>query len=319
MSRNIFRWQRGKPTCGWLMSDKTPIIVIDRNTGEPFEETVLGEKWMRWAYQDSKSGILERILFRSTFISKLLGKWYDSSFSKGKIDATIEELAIDVDEFEQPKEGYRSFNAFFTRQLKPDARPFNKDPELLVSPADGRALVFPALDKDTFAPVKGHPFDIRKMLPGHADRYSNGALAIVRLCPADYHRYHFPCAGDITEYRCIAGALHSVNPIALASGPDVFGGNKRSYTLINTEHAGTICFMEIGAFGVGGIVNTRCSGHVEKIDEKGYFKFGGSTIVLVFEPGRIRFCEDLVANSATGKETLVKVGQPLATAIVSGF
>ena len=300
------------------MADKAPIIVIDRETNEPFEETVLGEKWIRWAYQDSRLRFLERILFRSPWVSKLVGKWYDSSFSRGKIDAVIEELAIDVDEFAQPQERYRSFNEFFVRQLKPDARPFSTDPELIVSPADGRVLVFPILDEATFAPVKGHPFDIRKMLPGHADRFVNGALAIVRLCPADYHRYHFPCAGDITEYRNIAGALHSVNPIALGSGPDVFGDNKRSYTLIDTECAGILCFMEVGAFGVGGIVNTRCSGHVEKMDEKGYFKFGGSSVVLVFEPGRIRFCEDLVANSDAGKETLVKVGQPLATAIVPG-
>ena len=301
------------------MADNTPIIVIDRETGEPFEETVLGEKWIRWAYQDARLGILERILFRSTLISKLMGKWYDSSFSKGKIETVIEALAINEDEFAQPTESYASFNAFFTRQLKPETRPFSMDPGVLVSPAEGRVLVFPTLDEDRFVPVKGHPISIRKMLPGHADRYTNGALAIVRLCPADYHRYHFPCAGKIIEHKRIAGALHSVNPIALASGRDVFGNNQRSYTLIETEHAGTICFMEIGAFGVGGIVNMRCSGSVRKMDEKGYFKFGGSTIVLVFEPGRIRFYEDLAANSAAGRETLVKVGQPLANVNVSEF
>jgi len=297
------------------MADNAPIIVIDRETGEPFEETVLGEKWLRWAYQDGRSGFLKRLLFRSSCVSKLMGKWYDSGFSKGKIDAVIEELAIDVDEFAQPKESYSSFNDFFIRHLKPEARPFSTEPESLVCPGDGRALVFPRLDKDTFVPVKGHPFTIRKMLGGCADRFINGALAIIRLCTADYHRYHFPCAGDIIEYQDIDGALHSVNPIALGSGPDVFGENKRSYTLINTRHAGTLCFVEVGAFGVGSIVNTHCSGHVEKMDEKGYFKFGGSSVVLVFEPGRIRFCEDLVANSAAGRETLVKVGQSLATAM----
>jgi phosphatidylserine decarboxylase len=297
------------------MAENTPIIVVDRETGEPFEETVLGEKWIRWAYQDAQSAILERILFRSAGISKLMGKWYDSSLSKRKIGPVIAELAIDVDEFAQPPESYQSFNDFFARRLKPDARPFDTDPKLLVSPADGRVLVFPALDQHTFAPVKGYPFDIRKMLPGYADRFINGALAIVRLCPADYHRYHFPCSGDISAYGCIAGALHSVNPIAIASGPDVFGDNKRSYTIIESEHAGTICFMEVGAFGVGGIVNLRCSGHVAKMDEKGYFKFGGSSIVLIFESGRVRFCDDLVANSATGRETLIKVGQPLAKTV----
>ena len=298
------------------MANNAPIIIIDRETGEPFEETVLGEKWIRWAYQDSRSGFLERILFRSSCVSKLMGKWYDSAFSRGKINEVIEQLAIDDDEFAQPRESFKSFNEFFTRELKPDIRPFSTDPGLIVSPADGRVLVFPSLDADAFAPVKGYPFDIRRMIPEHADRFTNGALAIVRLCPADYHRYHFPCAGDIAEYRCINGALHSVNPIALASGRDVFGDNKRCYTLIETEPAGTMCFLEIGAFGVGGIVNTCISGHVEKMDEKGYFKFGGSTVVLLFEHGRVRFCEDLVVNSDDGKETLIKVGQPLATAIL---
>jgi len=297
------------------MVENAPIIVIDRETGEPFEEKVMGERWIRWAYQDARSRFLERILFRSSCLSRLMGKWCDSPFSKGKIDAAIEDLGIDVDEFAQPKGSFSSFNDFFIRHLKPEARPFSAEPQTLVCPADGRALVFPGLDDDTFVPVKGHPFTIRKMLQGRADRFIDGALAIVRLCPADYHRYHFPCSGEITECRDIDGAFHSVNPIALGSGADVFGENKRSYTLINTKHAGTICFVEVGAFGVGSIVNTCCSGHVEKMGEKGYFKFGGSSIVLVFEPGRIRFSDDLVANSAVGMETLVKVGQPLATAI----
>ena len=123
--------------------------------------------------------------------------------------------------------------------------------------------------------------------------------------------------GDIVllEPREHDANFFSVNPIALGSGPDVFGDNKRCYTLIDTDHAGTLCFVEVGAFGVGAIVNTCCAGHVEAMDEKGYFKFGGSSVVLVFEPGRIRFCEDLVANSDAGKETLVRVGQPLATTL----
>ena len=101
------------------MADTTPIVVIDRQTGQPFEETVLGEKWIRWAYQDASSRFLERILFRSSWISRLMGMWYDSAFSKGKIESVIEELSIDVDEFAQAKESYSSFNEFFIRRLKP--------------------------------------------------------------------------------------------------------------------------------------------------------------------------------------------------------
>jgi len=297
------------------MTEHAPIIVMDRETGESFAETVLGERWIRWAYQDARSRFWERLLFRSAGISKLMGWWYDSPFSRGKIDGVIEELAIDMDECADSRESFGSFNAFFTRKLKPEARPYSSDPQDIICPAEGRALVIPTLDSDTYAPVKGHPFSLRRMLPEHAHHFVNGALAVIRLCPADYHRYHYPCAGTVAECRRIAGAYHSVNPIALVSGPDVFGENRRSVSLIDTEHVGRICFVEVGAFGVGCIVNTRCTGRVEKMEEKGYFKFGGSTVVLGFEPGRIRFSEDLIANSAAGRETLVKVGQPLARAI----
>ena len=291
------------------------IQVVDRATGETFDEVILGEKWIRWAYQDSGSSLLERVLFRSSLVSRLFGAWFDSPLSKGKIASVVEELSIDMNEARYPVEGFACFIDFFVRHLKPEARPYDEDPSVIVSPADGRVLVFPKLDEDVFVPVKGHPMSIRTMLPGIHERFLGGALAIVRLCPADYHRYHFPAKGTIIESHDIPGALHSVNPIALGAGPDVFGANKRSLTLIETSAAGTMCFVEVGAFGVGSIVNTATSGAVAKMQEKGYFKFGGSTVVVVFEPGKIRFSDDLVANSAKGLETLVKVGQPLATAI----
>ncbi|WP_424977401.1 archaetidylserine decarboxylase [Leisingera sp. S232] len=294
---------------------RAPILVVHRETGETFEETVLGEKWVRWAYQNASARPVEKILFRSALISRLMGAWFDSRFSRRKIDAVINELSIDMSEATAPAAAYDCFNDFFVRHLKPEARPFSADPSDIVSPADGRVLVFPELAEDVFVPVKGYPMSVRSMLPGIAQRFIGGALAIVRLCPADYHRYHFPAAGRITASQDIPGALHSVNPIALGAGPDVFGENKRTWTLIETENCGSYCFVEVGAFGVGSIVNTRTSGDVKKMDEKGYFKFGGSTVVVVFEPGKVRFSKDLVENSAKGRETLVKVGQPFATVL----
>ncbi len=296
------------------MPAHAPIIVIDRQSGRPFEEAVLGERWIRWAYQDAGSGPVQRLLFGSPLLSRLMGAYYDSPLSRGKIAPVIEQLGIDRSEFAEPAD-YRSFNDFFIRRLKPACRPYSRDPRTLVSPADGRVLVFPALEEDRFAPVKGFPFSIRRMLGRHAERFVGGALAIVRLCPADYHRYHFPCAGRITHYEDMPGALHSVNPIALASGADVFGANKRSLTLLETERAGTLAYVEVGAFGVGSIVNVRREGTVERMDEKGWFKFGGSTVVLAFEPGKVEFSADLAAHSAAGRETLVKVGQDLARAL----
>ncbi|WP_323780594.1 archaetidylserine decarboxylase [Leisingera sp.] len=294
---------------------RDPILVVDRDTGVTFEEAVLGEKWIRWAYQNASARPIEKLLFRSSLISRLMGAWFDSRLSKGKIKAVIEDLSIDMSEASADTESFSCFNDFFVRHLKPEVRPFSTGPKDVVSPADGRVLVCPELAEDVFVPVKGYPMSVRTMLPGIADRFTGGALAIARLCPADYHRYHFPVTGRIIAAQDIPGALHSVNPIALGAGPDVFGENKRSWTLIESENAGTYCFVEVGAFGVGSIINTRTEGAVQKMDEKGYFKFGGSTVVVVFEPGRIRFADDLVANSAKGRETLVKVGQPLATAL----
>ncbi len=297
------------------LMQRDPILVVDRDTGVTFEEAVLGEKWIRWAYQNASARPIEKLLFRSSLISRLMGAWFDSRLSKGKIKAVIEDLSIDMSEASADTESFSCFNDFFVRHLKPEVRPFSTGPKDVVSPADGRVLVCPELAEDVFVPVKGYPMSVRTMLPGIADRFTGGALAIARLCPADYHRYHFPVTGRIIAAQDIPGALHSVNPIALGAGPDVFGENKRSWTLIESENAGTYCFVEVGAFGVGSIINTRTEGAVQKMDEKGYFKFGGSTVVVVFEPGRIRFADDLVANSAKGRETLVKVGQPLATAL----
>lgn len=295
------------------MTSKIPINVVDRETGHEFEETVMGEKWIRWAYQDSSSNLIERTLFKCSLISRLMGWWYDSPFSKGKIDSAIQELSIDESEFLAPKSTFKNFNDFFTRHLKPEARPVDLNDDVIVSPADGRVLVFPKLDEDIYVPVKGFPFSIKTLLPDSYERFIGGALAIVRLCPADYHRYHFPCDGQITQSQDINGDLHSVNPIALGSGPDVFGDNKRTITMIDTERFGQVCFIEVGAFGVGSIVNTKTSGAVKKMDEKGYFKFGGSTVVLVFEKDTVTFSQDLITNSENRKETLVKVGQTFAT------
>ncbi|WP_293573508.1 archaetidylserine decarboxylase [Phaeobacter sp.] len=293
---------------------RDPILVVDRETGETFEEVVLGEKWIRWAYQNASAKPVEKLLFRSSLVSRLMGTWFDSRLSRGKISAVVEQLSIDMSEATQPTDLYNSFNDFFARNLRPEARPFDADPQQIVSPADGRVLVFPELSEDVFVPVKGHPMSIRTMLPNLAERFIGGALAIVRLCPADYHRYHFPASGRITAAQDLPGALHSVNPIALGAGPDVFGENKRSWTLVENDMIGGYAFVEVGAFGVGSIINTTTQGAVEKMQEKGYFKFGGSTVVVVFEPGKIQFAEDLLSNSAMGRETLVKVGQPLATA-----
>ncbi len=291
-----------------------PVQYYKRSPRELLSEAVMGEKWIRWAYQNAGSGMLVRCLFSSGLVSRLMGLYYDSRLSHSKIQQAIEELDIDPSEFLDPVDRFHSFNQFFTRRLKPECRPADMSEESLVSPADGRILVFPKLDAEaTAVPVKGRRFTAGELLNREAPEYANGSLAVVRLCPADYHRFHFPCSGTITEQKDINGAYHSVNPIALATGLNVFGENKRAYNIIQSPQFGKVCFMEVGAFGVGSIVQTFEGTTVEKMQEKGYFTFGGSTIILIFEPQQIEFSGDLVENSAEGYETLVKVGETIAT------
>jgi phosphatidylserine decarboxylase len=139
-------------------------------------------------------------------------------------------------------------------------------------------------------------------------------MVIARLCPVDYHRFHFPCDGLADTPQLINGPLYSVNPIALQRRFAILSENKRVITEIESELFGTVLFVEIGATAVGTIKQTfRPNQVVYKGQEKGYFEFGGSCIVLLFEENRIVFDADLVANTKQGFETLVKFGESLGT------
>ena len=301
------------------------ILYYDRELKTLCKETVLGDSFIKWAYQTMSGRLLSPILFCSSILSRMLGWYFDSGLSKGKIEGTIDHLAIVKSEFLPPESGetseaavigqYKTFNQFFYRKLKPESRPFSEKIEDFVSPADGRILVYDKLDESTLLPVKGAVDTFNSLFNREISDFDGGKVAVVRLCPADYHRYHFPCAGKIGEVKKVKGGYHSVNPVALEQRPDLFCLNKREYTMIESETFGKVAYMEVGAFGVAGIEQTYKGETVEKMDEKGYFKFGGSTVVLVFQKGKIEFSGDLLEQSAAGHETLVKVGQTIASAV----
>jgi phosphatidylserine decarboxylase len=158
--------------------------------------------------------------------------------------------------------------------------------------------------------VKGSTISIDLLLhsPIAAQLYDKGAALVLRLAPQDYHRFHFPDSGVAEPTRTIPGRYHSVNPIALARVPDVFCCNKRTVTDFQSRHFGPIAYIEIGAFRVGSIVQTYVPGEVTKGQEKGYFQFGGSTIIVLFAPDSIVFDADLMEDSAQGLEVAVKAG-----------
>jgi phosphatidylserine decarboxylase len=294
-----------------------PLFFYRRGSAAKEEEIILGGGLMRWAYQNRVGKSLSGFLFNHTWPSRLAGWFANTRTSRRQITPVIRDLGIDASEFADTAESFPTFNAFFSRHLKPGARPFAPAPEEIAAPADGRVLVHPRLRKEAVIPVKGKPFTADALLGRPAAEYYDGSLAIVRLCPADYHRFHFPCDSRIIEQQRIKGRYHSVNQAVLALGIDVFGENERQVAILENDLLGQFAYVEVGAFGVGGIVQTYAGPSVRKGSEKGYFQYGGSTIVLLFQPGRIQFAEDLAAHSAEGYETFLKAGEVLAKAVVA--
>ena len=294
------------------MSKCQPIKFIDRAAGKECTETVMGQGALNFAYNTLLGRCLWGMLFNTSFFSDLMGSYYDSPRSKKSIKKLLAIPGLKADEAEKDWQSYRSFNDFFTRKLKPGLRPAADGDNVLCSPADGRLLVYPDVAKDAEVPVKGALRSLEALcgmsLP--EKRYS---VAVIRLAPIDYHRYHYPCAcKNAGKPFRIKGKYHSVNPMAFKKAPDLFVENARVVTPLESPVFGKFCFIDVGAFGVGSIVNTA-EDKMEhaKLDEKGYFKFGGSTVILVMDANKVKFDDDLIQNSARQIEMLVRCGEKI--------
>lgn len=189
------------------------------------EEIVYGEDLMRLAYGTHVGLRLSGKAFLQRWLSRLGGLYFDSGWSRRKIRPFVERLGIDLSETSKALHEYRSFNEFFARNLKQGRRPIDPDLESLISPADGRLLVFPRLEEDTLAHVKWAPVHLMELFNRERSlvkRYSNGACGVLRLGPPDYHRFHFPVAGTVGITTTVPGFLHSVSPYALEKRIPVF-------------------------------------------------------------------------------------------------
>ena len=284
------------------MNEPTSVEFVDRRTNSLVAESILGDKALRFAYETLLGRTLWPVLFGSKFVSAVLGRYYDSPRSRKAIAALAATPGCKADEAEKPLEQYSSFNEFFTRRLKPGARPMG---EGFVSPADGRLRLYLGAGADLPFPLKGAKRTLGEVFGGEVVSGSFD-IAVVRLAPVDYHRFHFPCDCEVDgPVKILPGEYHSVSPIALVKCPDVYAGNERQIVKCRASF-GEFWMVDVGAFGVGTIVQTYEGRRFAKGDEKGYFKFGGSTVVLVMPAGAVAFDPDIVRNSAQGLETLVR-------------
>ncbi len=289
------------------------INYIERNTNQLKHEIVPGKGLLKWFYNGSIGKATLHLLMKRKMVTVLCGKYMDSRHSTKRIERFIRVNAVNIQECRKNTLAqFTSFNDFFYRKLNANARTIEKN---IVSPADGKILVFPSIkDVDSFF-IKGTKFNLVSFTQNKniAQKYADGAMAIIRLAPADYHRFHFPYSGIISPSTEIKGHYFSVSPFALKRSLRIFCENKRAYSTLKTADQGDILITEVGATMVGRITQTYTDNTtIQKGEEKGFFSFGGSTLVLLFEnKGGIHFSEDLIINTKKGLETTIKMGETI--------
>ena len=300
---------------------KPLIRYYNRYTRQIEAESVYGEGWLKFAYNNPAGRLMVWSLARRALFSQFYGAKMNNPVSALRILPFIAKYNINSDEFAKSPFDYKTFNEFFFRALKPEARPIAAGDNVAVFPADGRHLAFQDVTTAPGFYVKGATFTLAELLGEAklpdaqrtlAHSFERGAMLISRLCPVDYHRFHFPVAGTPRESRRIDGWLYSVSPVALRRNLRYLVANKREVTVIDSPEWGQVAMVEVGATNVGSIRQTFTPGKpVGKGEEKGTFAFGGSCVITIFQQGKIAFDKDILEQSAQHVETFAKMGDRL--------
>lgn len=269
---------------------------------------------LRFLYQTTLGRVLLRLL-TARWVSKCSGALLDSFLSRPLIGRFFKKNGIDPGDY--LPEHYRSFNECFCRRIRPELRPIDQDPTHLIAPCDGLLSVY-RIHEDTVLPVKQSQYRIPALLGDDtlAAHYQNGYCFVFRLCVHHYHRYIYPDSGHTENDRFLPGRLHTVRPIALEQTP-VFIENCRSCTTLHSEHFGVLTQIEVGAMLVGRICNLHGAGSVVRGEEKGFFQYGGSTVILLVEESAIEPPTALLSATEQGAETPVTLGSTVAYAPIT--
>lgn len=289
------------------------IRVWDRRHAREIEEQVYGEAGVRFVYGNPLGRLLGDLLLARRWFSRVYGWMQSTSLSGRKVAPFIARYQIPMEEYEPGP--FRTFNDFFVRRFRQGARPWVTDADVMPAFAEARYLAWTAIEDGQTFPVKGRDLSATALLGSDAlaREFTGGPLLLARLCPVDYHRFHFPDDGQVVDSHRVHGAFHSVNPLALAARSDVLATNERHVTLLDTSQFGKLAYVEVGAMCVGRIVQSHTSPTFRRGDEKGYFLFGGSTVVVLGQPGAWVPDAELLDQTGRRRETLVRLGERVAT------
>lgn len=245
-------------------------------------------------------------------VSVMMGRFLSTGLSARLVPGYVKKNEIDLKRYEVPAGGYSSFNAFFTRRLRLENRPIPESE--LIAPCDGLLTVLD-IDSESNFLIKNSNYSLVRLLKNRelADQFKNGTAFIFRLTPSHYHRYNFCSNGIVSARKTISGKLHCVRPIALEQLP-VFIENSREYVTIESNLSGKLIQMEVGALFVGKISNyehKEAKYSVHTTDEKGYFEFGGSTIIVLTDH-RVSVRKELLKRKRNEEgEIPVTIGESL--------
>lgn len=264
-----------------------------------------------WMYGTAPGRVLTSVLVRP-WVSRTAGKLLDSRFSKAAIEPFRKKNHIDMSDFQQRE--YISFNDFFTRPLRENARPVDMNPKTLIAPCDSKLSVYPIEENARFT-IKGVNYTVEELLRSKSlsQKFEGGTLLLFRLTVGDYHRYAYIDDGHVGHNVRIPGIYYTVNPAACSRLP-VYRENTREYSLLESPSFGTVLQMEVGATMVGRIVNASGEKQVQRGEEKGRFEFGGSTVIVLLQKDAAVLDADLWENTRQNVETVVKLGERIGIA-----
>jgi phosphatidylserine decarboxylase len=239
-------------------------------------------------------------------ISNLVALYMNSGLSRHRIKRFVNKN--DINMFEYDDRRYKSYNDFFTRKVLSEKRPINTTKGVLISPCDSKLSAY-KIEEDLTLNIKGSYYSINSLVDKNIiDEYKEGLALVFRLSTDNYHRYCYIDGGSKGKNFHIKGVYHTVQPISLKRY-NFYKTNAREWTILNTNNFGKVIDIDIGALSIGRIHNNHETYIFKKGEEKGYFEFGGSTIVLLFKKNVVKLDDDIYNNSKEGIETIVKYGE----------
>lgn len=274
--------------------------------GKVIDNTTNQDKLLNSLYSNTLGRLGLRLLSAPS-ISKLGGSFLNTWASTFFIDSFVKKNNIQMKDYERKR--YSSYNEFFTRKIKKDCRPIDKDPNHFITPSDGKVTAYPITLHSKFK-IKNSYYTVASLLRNKelAKEFVGGTIVIIRLSVDNYHRYCYVDNASKERNHFISGRLYTVNPVIL-DHVNIYKENSRSFCVLNTENFGKVIQMEVGALMVGRINNYHRIAIVKRGQEKGKFEFGGSTVVLLLQRDQVAIHDDILKNTKDGYETIVKMGE----------